>query len=245
MIKRAREKNTENIEENKNTFRHFEIHILSKNPYLLDIMKKRLGKTMNVKEMLEAMREEFQKRFPITEDEMKFITLRNDKKGKLRALFTKDYWKRNVLVSEGRMAYGYAFKSYQFNMKDPTNAFPIWILISPSSYFDEHPEEYAKIAENLWEFQTKKSKQRKEKELQRILLGELSEPQYFELPKELTNQQFVYLCSCYVYESHISSFHLGFLPILYAPTKSKEILLLPMKYWNEEFLSFYKEMKNL
>lgn len=200
---------------------------------------------MDTKEMIGALREDFKKHLPMSDEEMKYITLRNDKKGKLRALFTKDYWKRSTLVLEGRIAYGYAFKSYQFDMKDPTNAFPIWVLLSPSSYFDEHPEEYAKIATSLWEFQTKKVKTRKEKELKRILLGELSEPKYAELPKELTNNHFVYLCSCYVYESHISSFHLGFLPVLYAQEKSKEILLLPMKYWNEEFLSFYKEMKNL
>jgi len=200
---------------------------------------------MDKKEMIDSIRENFKKLLPFNEEEMKYITLRNDKKGKLRALFTKDYWKRNVLVSEGRIAYGYAFKSYQFNMKDPTNAFPIWVLISPSSFFDEHPEEYAIIASALWELQTKEVKTKKEKELKRILLGELSEPKYVELPKELTHNHFVYLCSCYVYESHISSFHLGFLPIVYAPEKSKEILLLPMKYWNETFLSFYKEMKNL
>ena len=61
--------------------------------------------------MIDALREDFKKRLPMSDEEMKYVTLRSDKKGKLRALFTKDYWKRNTLVLEGRIAYGYAFKS--------------------------------------------------------------------------------------------------------------------------------------
>ena len=209
-------------------------------------MKIKEGENMKAQEMIVKMREDYAAHLPfMNQEEKRFLTLKEDKKGRLRGFFTREYWRRNRLVIEGNIAYAYIFKSYQFDLEHLEDGFLTWLLFSPSSFYDEHPEAYKDIAIHLLALENRKPTSKKEKEMKRYIEEELSEPHYVEVPKEWTDGHLVYLCSAYIYQMHIPIFHLGFIPVFHARQITKEILLLPYKYWSEDWKKFYEGGKNI
>ncbi len=197
---------------------------------------------MNEKELLDELRENYQGlRFSFNQEEVKFQCLRNYRQGKLHGLFTRAYWKRKELFQKGQIAYGYVFKEYRPQIDDLYSDYPIWVLLSPNHEFETSPDKYLIIVDRLNQFLKQKAHSRKDKQLQRILEGELSEVYYYILPSYLTEGALVYLCTTYVRHTHTPLFHLGLNPILYAPTISKEIMILPNKYWTKAWNNYYQE----
>lgn len=198
---------------------------------------------MTYQELLDHLRKHYQSLLPtFDKQEEQFQCLRTYRQGRLHGVFTRDYWRRKDLFKKGEIVFGYAFKSYQLNVDDESD-FPIWVLLSPHQSYAEDPSRYEEILEKINAFLEKKPHGKKEKRLYSLLSGELSEPKYVELPSEWSHDILVYLCSTYVRPIHIYDFRLGILPFLMLPSETKEIMILPVKYWTEEYLQFYTSRK--
>ncbi len=197
---------------------------------------------MTYQQWIDALRKHYQSLLPtFDKEEEKFQCLRNDRRGRLHGVFTRDYWRRKDLFKRGEIVFGYAFKSYRTRFDDEAD-FPIWVFISPNQSYSNDPTRYETILSFMHDFLTKKPQGKKEKQLYSLLIGELSEPKYIELPHTWTNGELVFLCSTYVRPQHIYDFHLGVLPFLMLPSYTKEIMILPVKYWPEEYIKFYASL---
>lgn len=197
---------------------------------------------MNLKELLEELREKYKSYIPLfTKEDEDYQCLKTYRKGRLHGIFTRDYYKRKRLFKEGIITLGYIFKSYQSSFNSEED-FPVWLLWAPKSKFIDNPNLYLEIVNKINEFIDSKPKNRKERHLYNILVGELSEPKYIELPLELTNNELVYLSSTYVRQTHTSSFTLGLTPLILSLTLTKEIMILPDAYLTLNWKK-YKEKK--
>ncbi len=185
---------------------------------------------MTPKEILLEIRESYISSVPLfNKDDENYQCLKDYRFGRLHGIFTPDYHKRKRLFKEGIITYAYVFKSYQ-NKMDEDQDYPIWLIISPSTKYIDNPHLYEEVVCQLNQFMTDRPKKNKEKKLLNILLGELSEPKYIELPKELTNGDLVYLSSGYVRHTHTQDFRMGLNVVLYGLSFTKEIMLLPDRY---------------
>lgn len=195
---------------------------------------------MNYQEEIEKIRINYQEaRLLFTKDEIDYLTLRHDKKRKLIGIFTKSYWKRKELFLHGTIFYSYVFKEYQLPQNDSLTDSAIWMLFSPHQIYNQNPEKYLEIVALLNILVEKKKVSSKERKLQHLLKENLSEPTYYVLPFDLTNGHLVYLCSTYVKKPHNPFFHLGLNFVIAAPHISKEVVLLPEKYWTKEWKNIY------
>ncbi len=195
---------------------------------------------MDYQEVINNVRSNYQDlKLFFDKDELYYLTLRDDKKRRFIGLFIRSYWKRKDLFLKGTIFYSYVFKEYQLPNNDALTDSAIWMIISPNKIFDQHPEKYLEIIESLNNFMEKKKVSLKEKKLQRLLKENLSEPTYYVLPFDITQGYLVYLCSTYVINSHNPHFHLGLNLVISAPHISKEIALLPNKYWTTEWKNIY------
>lgn len=195
---------------------------------------------MDFQEEINKIRIHYQEsKLLFNKDEIDYLTLRHDKKRRLIGIFTKSYWKRKELFLNGNIFYSYIFKEYQLPHNDSLTDSAIWMLLSPHQMFDQNPNKYLEIVDMLNNLLKKKKVSLKERKLQHVLKDNLSEPAYYILPFELTEGHLVYLCSAYVKKPHTPSFHLGINLVISSPLISKEVALLPNKYWTESWTKYY------
>lgn len=186
-------------------------------------------------DILNDIKENYSKLIPLfTKEDENYQCLKTYRRGRLHGIFTFDYYKRKRLFKEGIISYSYIFKSYQTTL-DEKEDFSVWFLHSPKKKYEENPELFVEIVNKINEFILSKPKNRKEKKLLSILLGELSEPKYLELPKDITNGDLVYLSSTYIRNSHTKDFKLGVNLIILAPSFTKEIFVLPDAYMSTKY----------
>lgn len=195
---------------------------------------------MDFQEEIKKIRINYQEaKLFFTKDEIDYLTFRHDKKRRLIGIFTKSYWKRKELFLNGNIFYCYVFKEYQLPHNDSLTDSAIWMLLSPHQMYDQNPGKYLEIVEALNDLLKKKKVSSKERKLQHLIKENLSEPSYYILPFDLTDGHLVYLCSAYVKKPHTPFFHLGINLVLSAPHISKEVALLPSKYWTESWKEYY------
>lgn len=196
---------------------------------------------MDYQKVLQEIRRNFeQKKLFFTDEDHKFNTSRNYWQGMIHGVFTRAYHKRKDLFIRGHIIYGMSIKSY-LTGDAPNHDYSTWVIFSPQIAFEENPLKYYEIADKLNAFLDRKPNNATEQRLKMILEGELSEPQYFELPSDLTNGSLVFLSGCFVRTRHSPSFRLGINLIIIEKTVSKEIVYLPERYFSEDYKKYYQE----
>lgn len=174
----------------------------------------------------------------LSKKDLSFISFKDSFRHGMRGFLTPEYYKREKLIKEGELAFGYVFKCWSDESSFSVD-YPTWVLFSPSLKVSKNPVLLAKISENLLVF-AKENKDKKHRKLTSLINEPLSECAYYELPKELTQGELIYLSITYVHLNQFIDFQMGINPIIISKGISKEILYLPDKYWTQEFAESYK-----
>ncbi len=190
-------------------------------------------------ELLKSLNEDFaNKRIDFTPLDREFNAGKNYRLGKLHGLFSRGYRKRDELFSFGEIIYALTFKSFINEFSQDKN-FPSWVIFSPSKDLQNNPRFYYDIATKLEEVTLKKKPNKIEKRLQQILLSNVEEPNYLEIPEPYNLGYLAYISICYVRPPHIANFKPGINLILMARKTTDEVMYLPDRYWSEEYKDEY------
>lgn len=182
------------------------------------------------------------KKGSFTKKELQFLTGRDTLRGRLLGFLTAAYYRRPRLFREGRVTYALAFRKWT-GMERSERLLSTWVLFSPSSEFDAHPDLLYKVKANLDALVENGEKNRKLHKLYVALTEELSEPAYMEIPKEFSEGKLVYLSFIYLRNHQIPKFRLGINLIVMDRSVSKEVLYLPALYWSTDFVNYYYRKK--
>ncbi len=173
-------------------------------------------------------------------NDWKYLAGKDTPRGRMLGFLTPEYYQREKLWHTGVIVWAYAFRSYMDNAATAGDrAFPSWVLFSPTSPFQNDPTLYYPILKKLNAFLNRKPKNKVERTLKIVLEGELSEPQYLEVPTEFTDGKLVYLSMVYVRPTHLPAFHLGVLPLMINKNVTHEVMYVPDRYWTETFRTLY------
>lgn len=191
--------------------------------------------------ILEKLRKKFaESSLSFKKEDVAFIAGKDNFNGKLLGFLTVEYYRRERLIREGSLVYGYVFRTWT-NEVTFTKPFPTWILFSPSKEFVSKPGLYIEILKALQAIQLPKRGSPELRKLHTMLNAELSEPKYFLIPEPYAQGHLVYLSMAYLRPHHNYNLRLGINPFIIAPAISKEILFLPTTYWTDEFKKAYHD----
>ena len=172
----------------------------------------------------------------IGEEEWKALA---GKKGHLAWLdvFTKARAKREKLLRQGQLVYGYCFKECLVSGGDPV--IPTWVLLSPSlADFD-----FAAVKEaagKLLDLAHEPVKPYRHNQLYWKMRDSLAKASYFEIPPAYSGK-LLYLC---IFERRIEEypeFHLGLNIFFASKSISPEIWLLPKRFHCSEWSAYYSK----
>jgi len=194
---------------------------------------------MFCKKKLEALSAHFdEKRLSLSKEDIRFLSGKDSFKGKMLGFLTSDYYRREKLIREGELIYGYVYRAWT-NEITYTRPYPTWVLFSPAGEFKDDPNLYLEVLSELQKIEAPKRGASGLKHLLTMLNAELSEPKYVVIPEPYAKGHLVYLSMVYLRPWHIANLRLGVNPFIIAPSASKEILYLPFIYWSDEFKKEY------
>lgn len=192
-------------------------------------------------ELLGNLEKHFQeKKVLFKKEDFAYIAGKDTFKGKMLGFLTTDYYRREKLIRGGNLIYGYVFRAWT-NEVTFTRPYPMWILFSPSQTFKNDPDLFVSILSALQAIELPKRGQSELRKLFTMLNAELSEPKYFLIPEPYAQGHLVYLSMAYHRPWHNNNLKLGINPFIMGASISREILYLPMKYWDESFKKAYYE----
>ena len=177
-------------------------------------------------------------RLSFTKKDYAFLLNRETLKNRLLGFLTLNYYKRKKVFENGKVSFGYVFQQWDFHKGSYEH--PIWILHSPSLKVEKNPSMYEEICKKIRDLQGKYDfLDKKTKEFLHLINEPLSRVSSYLLPESFYLDVPIYLTITEWIIAHISTLHLGLNLILSAPSSSKEIFLLPEKYfpssWGERY----------
>lgn len=186
---------------------------------------------MDYQEKLSKISEKYdQLKVRFSKEDVAFIANKDTPRGRLLGFLTTDYYRRENLIREGTIVYGYTFRTHK-TTDSMDRLYASWLLFSPSKAVNDDVNIYLKIIDNLDSLKEKKHPSSIERKLQIALGGELSEPKYLEVPAPYNEGYLIYLQYCEVKPNHTPNLELGPNYIIIAPSKSKEVIYLPERYF--------------
>ena len=157
---------------------------------------------------------------------------------KMLGFLTPEYFKRVKLFENGPIVYGYIYRS--FHSANETDIVQVWVLTSPEHYFLEDPLRLGDVSAKLSEIVIgKKVDDKKVSLFISRILEPYAELKYVEIPATFTDGHLAFMSTVVFHPNHVTSFRHGLNLFLSNPRISKEMLLLPEKYWPEEYLIEY------
>jgi len=169
-----------------------------------------------------------------------FLTRKETLKDRLHGFLTRGYYQREKLVREGILLWAYTFKTF-LPRATSNETFFSWALFSPELLFEEKPKLLEKIVQNLQQLVDKKPHSFTERKLFNAVNAEVAEPKYFMLPSEIAEGHMVYLQYIEVFPDQILDFKLGYNLIIVLPSKTKEVMYLPRRYWSDNYRNLYEK----
>ena len=175
----------------------------------------------------------------LTKKDVSYIAFKDSFRHGMRGFLTLSYYKRERLIRNGDLVFGYTFKCWS-DESNFSKDYPTWVLFSPSLQVSKNPGLLAKTGENLLKF-ARENKDKKYRKLCNLINEPLSDCDYFEIPQELTGGVLVYLSIIYLHVNQIENFQMGINPLIISKGISAEVIYLPDKYWIPEFLDLYNK----
>ena len=197
-------------------------------------------------ELLDKQRQKWAKDvLSLTDADKKEIALKRGFDNAMIDFFSFRYHKRSKLIDQSSVELGYCFKEVLSSSHDPVALTYVLFSPSPSVYEDENflPQ----IAAKLFDLGREEIKKHRRDQLFWKMRDSLAEAYYFQLDERFAGDKLVYLS---IFERRLSEFpyfHLGYNLFLANKGVSKEILLLPKRYFTaawEEYYSPKKEEKD-
>lgn len=195
---------------------------------------------MDFIEKLKAISERYaQLKAQFSKEDIAYIANKDTPRGRMLGFLTSDYYRRESLIKEGSIVYGYTIRTYKIE-QTMDRLYASWLLFSPSKTINEQPNILLNILENIERIQEKKTLTSQERQIKNSLTGDLSEPKYLEIPSPYNEGHLVYLQYCEVKPHHTPNLNLGLNFIIIAPAKSKEVIYLPNRYFHDVFKDDYR-----
>lgn len=193
---------------------------------------------MDYKLLLQDISEHYFSFLPsIINEDKTFILNHTSLRMKIKDLGSKTKKKHRLFI-EGVIIWGRLIKTYDQNPLSNREKIG-YILHSPEVIFEEEPDLYEKILERINEAIEEPKKPFKR--LSDILMYPEEEPKYFEVPKELTFGKLVYITITFLSYEHFPNMKFNSLvPIIIAPSITKEIAIIPQKYWSNTYIDYLK-----
>lgn len=188
---------------------------------------------------IEATNEQYQEQvLTLTKEEKKVLARKDTFRKSMIGFLTPDYYKREKLILNGKVVYGYIFKTRRTGDED--EPIQVWILTSPEDYFLDHPEDFQKIAQNLGNINfQEKEKDKSIKIFKNILQEKNIELKYREVPAIYAEEHVVFISVVLFHKDESFDFKHGINLFIGAQEISKELLFLPLKLWPEEYRKSY------
>ena len=170
----------------------------------------------------------------LSKDEIKALC---GKKGMdwLLDMFSRAHSKREKLVKEGEIGFGYCFKECLVTGGDPV--IPTWVLVNPSLP-KTSIESFMETAGALLELGGQDPKTHKKEPMYWKIRDSLAKASYFEIPAVYSKT----LMTLSIFERRIDlypNFHLGLNIFFQNRSLSPEIWLVPEKYFCPEWRKLY------
>lgn len=173
----------------------------------------------------------------LSKEEIKHLSDKDSRQGKLVGVFTRNYWKRGKLIQSSEIAYGYVFKQYQTGIKEDIRH-PIWVLFSVEGAVNDDPKILERCALKILALEPKACGKTHRK-IAFAVKDDMAQVSYMKVPQDLSEGHLIYLSIIYYCESTMPKFHIGLNLVCLNPAVSKEILLLPSQYWTREWDNLY------
>ena len=173
-----------------------------------------------------------------SKDEMAYNLDRLTFRQKLIGFMTPEYYRRKQLFIKGEIIYGFIYRTYQTN--NESDPIQLWVITSPIREFADNPQLLADISEKLAEIDlTKRSIDKKVSQFINRIYEPFADVRYLEIPGEFTNGRLAFLSTTFYLPNHLHQFKLGINLFLSNPKVTKEILMLPDRYWPDQYLENY------
>ena len=157
---------------------------------------------------------------------------------KLIGFMTPEYHKRKKLFSEGQIVYGYLCRSQQ--SANASDQIYVWVITSPEHHYAENPSNFAQIAVKMAEIDiSKKMSDKKVLHFMNRILEPFADVKYLEIPGIFCDGHLAFISSVVYRPNHIHAFRHGLNLAISSPRISKELILLPEKYWPAEYYDFH------
>lgn len=169
---------------------------------------------------------------------IKYLTRKETLKERLHGFLTRGYYQREKLAREGMLFWAYTFKTFLPRATSDEPYFS-WAIFSPELAFEEEPKLLEAVSQKLQQFAEAKPRNLKERKLYNAVNVEVAEPKYVLLPSSISDGHIIYLQYIEVFPDQIMNFKLGFNLIIALPSKSKDVMYLPRRYWAENYLEQY------
>ena len=162
---------------------------------------------------------------------------------KLIGFMTPEYYKREKLFLRGNVVYGFIYRTFQSSNEN--GQVQLWVITSPEHIFTENPMLLADVSEKLSSIIiNKKYEDRGVQAFVRRIHEPYAEVKYLEIPGVFTDNHLAFLSSVMYKTNHVASFRHGINLFISAPNISKELLLLPERYWSDQYTEWYYRDSN-
>lgn len=185
----------------------------------------------NKKEYLDSFNKNYRELLPsFTNVYLAHLQGKDNFKSKLFKVFTKGYYSRKKLISNGAIIYGYTFRINNFDVEKSSHL-GTWVMFSPEIYFREQPEEYEKLYFKIMK-ELESSNSYKDKRLIKVVKATYNEPSYIKIPSSYCDNHIVYISYVDQYISLNKYINNGINLIYINPSITREIL-----YVSEEIIA--------
>ena len=173
-----------------------------------------------------------------SKDDMTYNLDRVTFRQRLVGFMTPEYYRRKKLFESGEIVYGFIYRTFQSN--NETDPIQLWVITSPVRDFAENPSLFSNISEKLAEIDlTKKVSDKRVMQFINRIYEPFAEVKYLEIPCDFTEGKLAFLSTTFYHPNHVRSFKLGINLFLSSPRVTKEILMLPDRYWPDQYSDNY------
>jgi len=177
------------------------------------------------------------KRASFNKEDLAYLAYQDTFRHRLEGFMTRVYYQRKRMLSQSNLFLAYVFQDYSNDFN--SGSYPTWLLFSPASEVNQNPALLKETATKVLSIKGRKDLSKEDETLRKLVEEPLSDCSFVEIPSSLSGNHLVYLSIVYVHPERIPSFHLGLALICSAPSLSKEVLYLPLKFYPDELKNAY------
>jgi hypothetical protein len=182
-----------------------------------------------------------EKRTAFTKEDIRYIANKDTLRGRMNGFLTLPYYRREKLIRGSEIYFAFVFQDWANDLSETAPTYPTWLLFSPERKVQENPSLLRDISLKVQSIRDATPFSKEEKKLKSLVVEQLSDVSYFEIPAAYSCGELAYLSVVYRQTRLVPFFRLGLNLILANPVVSKEVLYLPERYWPEDYQNAYTQ----